>query len=484
MFRLFSLSLFLIVIRIVNSDSINESLNWAEVTGTRLVSCYYHNLTGLMLNEEKWQSGNTLESLANLISIIDSPLKYIFNHTFIRTDKSTGGNCYDDHQWWLLAWIQIYQVDPNMKYLHRAKDIYDTITKEAWSTNQCSGGLRWCPTRTYKNAITNELFLSSSMRLHPYTSILGKSSNYYLDWAIKEWNWFENSGMINNYYLINDGLTSQDKSSLKNFISSNDNKCINNNGTTWTYNQGVILSGLALLYNATNNITLLNIAQNIADATIERLIYSNGILKEECEPNNCDNDQKLFKGIFIRHLGYLIPFIKDSSYKNKFISFIQNNTISILTKNRCEIDGLFGLLWNNNSSSSCQSVRNTATTSAALDLFTTLVKTKQSTTIITSSKFILFGLGNCIDEKNSSMPNFYSNRVNETICYLTAMNDKGAIAFDYQLNCNGNQFCRIRTLSDKHQTPPGFNYQDGIARNVTHTNKIPLTNCYIRRNDL
>jgi hypothetical protein len=189
-----------------NNDSTNEALSWAEVTAVRLVACYYHNLTGMWRNESAWQSGNTLESLANFISLLDSPQRYIFHETFVKTDIFAGGNCFDDHQWWLLAWIQVYNVDPNIKYLHRAALIHDTISERAWNTKQCDGGVQWCPTKAYKNAITNELFLLSSMRLHPFATLLGKSSTYYLDWALKEWQWFENSGMINSDYLINDGL--------------------------------------------------------------------------------------------------------------------------------------------------------------------------------------------------------------------------------------------------------------------------------------
>lgn len=461
------LSAFTIISGINDYNSTNESLNWAEVTATRLVSCYYHDLTGLWENEEKWQSGNTLESLANFISRLDSPIKYVFDHTFIRTDTHAGGNCNDDHQWWLLAWIQIYQVDSNIRYLYRAADIYEDIVNKAWDPSQCSGGVFWCPTNKYKNAITNELFLASSMRLHPYATLLGKSSTYYLDWAIKEWQWLENSGMINSDYLINDGL------------DIHDNVCVNNKQTTWTYNQGVILSGLALLYNATHNSTLLDVAQNIADATIKHLTYPNGILKEPCEPN-CDNDQKLFKGIFTRHLGYLLPYLTDSVHIQKYNLFLQQNAISLWTTDRCETDGLFGLFWTNDSSNGCNSPRNTATTSSALDLFISVAKLKSERLL--SNRWMLFGLGNCMDNNNASMPNFYSDKVNETICRIVANDDKGAIAYDYQLNCNGNGFCRIRTLSDRQQTPSGFQYEDGSARNVTQTNKKTLTNCYLKIN--
>ncbi|UJR20143.1 hypothetical protein I4U23_023275 [Adineta vaga] len=471
---IFLIHTFVIARRIETLVTTNEALNWAEVTATRLVACYYHNLTGHWKKEEAWQSGNTLESLANLLALRNSPVKYVFEHTFARTDIFAGGNCYDDHQWWLLAWIQIYKIDQNIKYLHRAALIHETIIKKAWDSQKCQGGLRWCPTRPYKNAITNELFLASSMRLHPYTSLLHKSPTYYLNWALKEWYWFEQTHMINNNYLINDGLT--------------DDTCLNNNQTTWTYNQGVILSGLALLANATNNVTLLNIAQNIADATIQHLTYppSGQILKEPCEPN-CDNDQKLFKGIFIRHLNYLIPYLKDPLHIDKYRSFIQQNAISLWTTDRCESDGLFGLLWNKTSSSSnsCDPSRDSATTSSALDLFIAAAGgSTSSEQVSAASTWMLLGMGNCMDDRNGSMANFYRSGVNESVCRETGESDIGAVAYDYELKCDGSSFCRIRTLSDRHSTPVGWTYEDGHAVTVTCTNRLALVNCYLKRSVL
>jgi predicted alpha-1,6-mannanase (GH76 family) len=302
------------------------------------------------------------------------------------------------------------------------------------------------------------------MRLHPYATLLSKPPTYYLEWALKEWQWLENSGMINGNSLINDGL------------DIDGDTCVNNNQTTWTYNQGVVLSGLALLYDATRNSTLLNVAQNIVDATIVHLTYPNGILKEPCEPN-CNDAQKLFKGIFARHLSYLLPYLTDAAHIQKYTSFLEQNALSLWTTDRCENDGLFGLFWTNYSSNSCNASRNTATTSSALDLFVASAKIQQ---LPSSSKWMLLGQGNRMDDNNASMPNFYSGGVNETVCRTTANEDKGAVAYDYQLRCDGSGFCRVRTLSDQGQTPAGFEYGDGSARNVTRTNKMVLTNCYLK----
>jgi hypothetical protein len=192
----------------VNIDefSASEAEDWAQVTAARLVSCYYNESSGLFTNQLEWQSSSTLEAVADFISIHSSPQRYIFEITYKNTNPFSGDHCYDDLQMWLLTWIQVYQVDPQMKYLQRAADIHDFVSNRAWDATTCQGGLVQCPSFRYKNAITNALFLSSSMRLHPYTRLLGKPTRYYQQWALKEWQWFENSGMINNNYLINDGL--------------------------------------------------------------------------------------------------------------------------------------------------------------------------------------------------------------------------------------------------------------------------------------
>ncbi len=257
-----------------------------------------------------------------------------------------------------------------------------------------------------------------------------------------------------------------------------DGTCVNNNGPTWTSNQGVILSGLALLYNATGNATLLNTAQAIADATIQQLVYSDGILKESCEPN-CTNDQSLYKGIFVRHLAYLIPYLTDAAHIQKYQSFLQQNAQSVWTSQRCEVDGLYGFIWSNQSSNSCEPSRNTSATSAAWDLFISAAKANPSSNT-SSSNWTFLGLGNCEDDKNASMPNFNRINITETLCRATAQQDNGAVAYDHQLGCNGINYCRIRTLSDPHQVPTGWSYENGTARNVTRANNFPVSGCYLR----
>ncbi len=72
--------------------------------------------------------------------------------------------------------------------------------------------------------------------------------------------------MINSSGLVNDGLAGD---------------CRNNHQTTWTYNQGVILAGLAQLYLATGDVSLLAEGERIARAAIRHLT-AGGVLQESC----------------------------------------------------------------------------------------------------------------------------------------------------------------------------------------------------------
>lgn len=93
------------------------------------------------------------------------------------------------------------------------------------------------------------------------------------------------TGMRNSQGLYNDGLD---------FTT-----CENNGQTVWTYNQGVVASGLAALSVATGDKSYLDIAEVTLDAAFSHLTQG-GILKESCDNaaaggSQCDHDQQIFK---------------------------------------------------------------------------------------------------------------------------------------------------------------------------------------------
>ena len=196
---------------------------------------------------------------------------------------------FDDNGWWGLAWIRAYDLTSDVRYLDAAKRIFDNMIT-AWD-DACGGGLWWNEDRQYKNAITNELFLTLAARLHLRSP---GGDGHYLDWALREWRWFSASGMIGQHGLVNDGLTSG---------------CENNGKPTYTYNQGVILGGLADLYEITGDSAFLRQGESIADAALRELTTppsaeQPGILTEPGEARMAGRreDGSQFKGIFVRNL--------------------------------------------------------------------------------------------------------------------------------------------------------------------------------------
>lgn len=247
----------------------------------------YDSSTGLFPSTGWWNSANAITALVDTMARTGT-MAYASDLSTTLA-KNSGSNFinqyYDDEGWWALAWIDAYDLTMDAKYLSMAKTIFADLTT-GWDST-CGGGLWWSKARTYKNAIPNELFLEVAVRLHARTPSDGDGgAGSFLDWANREWKWFDASGMINAGNLVNDGL---------------DASCKNNGGQTWTYNQGVLVGGLVDLAATNHDPSLLSRAQAIADAAMNKLVDDVGVLHEPCELS-CGGDGTQFKGVFMRHL--------------------------------------------------------------------------------------------------------------------------------------------------------------------------------------
>jgi Glycosyl hydrolase family 76 len=442
-------------------------INRAGMVVDRMTMCYYNKTIGIFSYEALWQSGNTIESLSNYLLLTNqggtpayvSLIENTFQITPVIVD-----NCYDDHQWWLLGWVRAYEATGNVNYVDRAAQVFEFVVQNAWNASVCGGGIQWCPTgpaqTPYKNAVTNELFLSSAMALHPFTSILNKSSDYYLNWAIKEIDWLYNSGMQNAQFLFNDGLT---------------NQCQNNGQTTWTYNQGVILSALGNLYLATQNSTYITMATNIINGVMNLLTDSNGILVEPCG-KSCDGDQDIFKGVLLRHLGYLMDPTRNISFPSSFTQFVETQAASVLSQSGCK-NGDYGSNW----AGSCTSnltIAPAAGTSSALDLFLTASTLSLSSN---SSGFYELGRGICVDDLNKLMPSCSIMNIDEYTCKSAAASDPNAVAYDFQTTCTQNTQCNVRTLGGASSCLNGWTYHSGTATSIAGGDGTGLAICVVKQ---
>jgi predicted alpha-1,6-mannanase (GH76 family) len=196
-------------------------------TGITALQRWYRPRTGLWAGTGWWNSASALTAVIRYTQLTgDDSHAGVITTTFTAAQRQHArfvSTYYDDNAWWALAWIAAFDLTRDSRYLETARAIFARNTA-AWD-DACGGGLRWHAKSTYKNAITNELFFTLAALLHQRSPGGG-----YLTWAQRGWEWFSTRGFIGPAGLVNDGITRD---------------CQNNGATTWTYNQGVILGGLA-----------------------------------------------------------------------------------------------------------------------------------------------------------------------------------------------------------------------------------------------
>jgi predicted alpha-1,6-mannanase (GH76 family) len=302
-------------------------------TGIRALQRWYAWWTGQWRTTGWWNAANALTTIVRYTQTTgDRSHLRVINWSFHVAPRSHPrfiNKFYDDMAWWALAWLDAYDLTGKRHYARAAEIIFDQMTT-GWD-DHCRGGLWWNTDRKYKNAIANELFLSVAARLHRTGQ---KDGSRFLDWALKEWDWFNASGMIGESGLINDGLTAD---------------CQNNGQPCYTYNQGVVLGGLSALYEITGDKGYLHAGETIADAAIKNLVSPPssdvpGILvdpgDEAMATARSRGDGSQFKGIFIRNLHDFSGHSDRPAYRD----FILRNADSVWENSRDSSDHL-GLRW-------------------------------------------------------------------------------------------------------------------------------------------
>jgi predicted alpha-1,6-mannanase (GH76 family) len=304
-------------------DDSADSVQQVQLAIDRLQQ-WYDPQTGLWKTGGWWNAANSITAIVDFSRATHSSqyLPIIAGtyaaqaHTRFLKNKF-----YDDEGWWALAWIDAFDLTSDQTYLRSASVIFNDM-KSGWD-DTCGGGIWWTKERTYKNAIANELFLS--VAAHLANRVTDSTLNAeYASWAKREWRWLQHSGMIEPDLLISDGL---------------DSHCRDNHATKWTYNQGVVLGGLAELSNLPGQSGELREARRIADAALKKLADSHRVLHEPCEPK-CGGDGTQFKGIFIRNLAQL----NERSRSARYVPFIVANAESLL-KDSQNTDHSFGVVW-------------------------------------------------------------------------------------------------------------------------------------------
>ncbi|RZU12282.1 putative alpha-1,6-mannanase (GH76 family) [Kribbella rubisoli] len=225
----------------------------------------------------------------------------------------------DDSEWWGLTWIQAYDLTKNRKYLDMAVKIAEYV-EGYWDPSSCGGGVWWNGERTYKNAVTNGLWIRLTAELHNRMP----HDKRWLGRAQEGWNWFTASGMINSAGLVNDGLKDD---------------CTSNGDTVWSYNQGLAIGAGLELYRATHDAKILPTVRRLADAAIAPGgLVTDGVLTEYCDApgRTCDDNGKQFKGIFMRYWTDLA----DTTHDPRYTAFVAQQAATVWDNDRDASDRL------------------------------------------------------------------------------------------------------------------------------------------------
>ncbi len=172
---------------------------------------------------------------------------------------------------------------------HRARLFYDLATR-GWDTSLCGGGMIWSPhLQPYKNSVTNELFISASISMYlyfpgdendsPFWSAEDQPSRrtphnpQHLENAIEAYAWLKASHMKSpdrgTPSLYADGFhISGWRREPSGHINPGTGRCDDLNTMIYTYNQGVVLTGLRDLWLATGEASYLDDGHDLIDAVV------------------------------------------------------------------------------------------------------------------------------------------------------------------------------------------------------------------------
>ena len=260
----------------------------------------------------------------------------------------------DDSEWWGLTWLTAYDLTGNQKHLDEAVIIADYV-QGYWDTSTCGGGVWWNAERTYKNSITNGLYIRLTAELH--NRIHGDTT--WLDRSQTAWTWFTGSGLINSAGLVNDGLTDD---------------CHNNGQTVWSYNQGLAMGAGLELWRSNHDPRVLATVRVLADSAIASpLLLSNGVLTESCDAldRTCDDNGKQFKGIFMRYL----MDAADTTHDPRYRAFASHQAATIWTSDR-DGDNSLGERWSGADNAAFPNARDWRTQASALSALIAVIPSR------------------------------------------------------------------------------------------------------------
>lgn len=337
------------------------------------------------------ESSSTIQSYAN--GVPENLINRYFGQTsafyFGEHAINVRNQAFDDMLWVVLGWLESVKFQTLHSGLHYSSSPYSEereyhgtqfgpaaahranvfyhLAAQGWDNMLCDGGMIWSPyLEPYKNAITNELFISASIGMYLYfpgdvidSPFLDESNRaphnpIYLDAAMRGYQWLKESNMTTAAGLYGDGYHI---SGWRGPEHPGTRKCDVLNSMVFTYNQGVILSGLRGLWLATGISSYWEDGHELVKNVIQATGWPHtgnqdwaglgrgGVLEEFCDSGSyCSQNGHTFKGIFFHHL---TEFCRPLSPEEEdFLTFppsdppgVDRKAVFQLHQNRCATYG-------------------------------------------------------------------------------------------------------------------------------------------------
>lgn len=401
-----------------------EAIDWTAAVAGTVVMGMLTTLTR-SLGSVDLDGVNDEKAVENLVSSYYAQVVYSY---FSQDILSIRGQAYDDMLWVVLGWVEALRLisihgdlhfpdktgtpTEGLKYAmtgtpwhgqswapqfaHRCR-VFWYLAASGWDNKLCNGGMVWNPHLSpYKNAITNELWISASIGMYRYfpgddfmspwsvdDAFPGKDPAH-LAAAVEGYKWLKDSNMTNSNGLFVDGYHID-------FSKPGNKKCDLRDEMVYSYNQGVILTGQRGLWTASGSPSYLeeghvliqaviratgwDLKKNIPMEDIEKYrpgqlppwhgLGRGGIMEERCDVSGtCSQDGQIFKGIFFHHLGTFCEelepvqvapghIIDTAAYRRvkrahteaciSYLSWVRHNMLAAL-ETRDE-HGRFGMWW-------------------------------------------------------------------------------------------------------------------------------------------
>lgn len=235
-----------------------KGADYASLHGKTLTAMEYYKGTAFIVN----YSGN-VEQTMYAVNRANSP------GTASLADVAA---VYDDQMWIVRELVYCYRLTGQEEYLTQALDLTQ-VCLDAWDTTVDKngnevGGIDWGPGYSSKHTCSNAPLIKPLVEIYEIFTAEGReNAQYYLDWAIKIYDWTKDQLLLSNG-LYGDlvrppqGRTLVGSGRSKHWESSGPLGSLDAN--TYSYNTGAMISGAATLYRATGEASYLKDAKSCA----------------------------------------------------------------------------------------------------------------------------------------------------------------------------------------------------------------------------